>query len=110
MPAEADALIGTAVPRPEKSWAARFRRLRSHGIHRLGWGVGDQAISSLTNFVVVLYVARTVGAKQFGAFSLAYVTYTFVLNASRGLSSDPLMVRFSDVDPPVWRRAVATCT
>jgi O-antigen/teichoic acid export membrane protein len=67
-------------------------------------------VSSLTNFVVVLYVARTVGAAQVGAFSLAYVTYSFVLNASRGLSSDPLMVRFSGVDAPTWRRAVASCT
>jgi O-antigen/teichoic acid export membrane protein len=79
-------------------------------VRRLGWGVADQAVSSLTNFVVVLYVARTVGAAQFGAFGLAYVTYSFVLNASRGVTSDPLMVRFSAVELPTWRRAVAKCT
>jgi hypothetical protein len=32
------------------------------------------------------------------------------LNASRGLTSDPLMVRFSGADPPAWRLAVASCT
>jgi O-antigen/teichoic acid export membrane protein len=59
---------------------------------------------------VTIYVARTLGATQFGAFSLAYVTYAFVLNASRGLATDPLVVRFSGVDVPIWRRAVASAT
>jgi O-antigen/teichoic acid export membrane protein len=77
---------------------------------RFGWGLADQAVSSLTNFAVSLYVARSLGAVQFGAFSLAYVTYSFVLNASRGLSTDPLLVRFSGAEPRVWRRAVSSCS
>ena len=64
-------------------------------------------MSSLTNFAVSIYIARTLGAVQYGAFSLAYVTYGFALNASRGLATDPLMVRFSGTDLPTWRRAVA---
>jgi len=67
-------------------------------------------MSSLTNFALSIYVVHTLGAAQFGAFSLAYVTYGFALNASRGLSTDPLMVRFSGMSLPVWRRAVADCT
>ena len=67
-------------------------------------------MSSVTNFAVSIYVARTLGAEKFGAFSLAYVTYAFALNASRGLATDPLMVRFSGTDVPTWRRAVASCT
>jgi len=85
-------------------------RLRSKGARRLSWGVADQAVSSLTNAAVSIYVARTLGAVQFGAFSLAYVTYAFALNASRGLSTDPLMVRFSGADIPTWRGAVRDCT
>jgi O-antigen/teichoic acid export membrane protein len=81
-----------------------------HSVRRLGWGVVDQGVSSLTNFAVTIEVARTLGAAQFGAFSLAYVTYSFALNASRGLATDPLMVRFSNSELPVWRRAVASCT
>jgi O-antigen/teichoic acid export membrane protein len=77
---------------------------------RFGWGLADQAVSSLTNFAVSLYVARSLGAVQFGAFSLAYVTYSFALNASRGLSTDPLLVRFSGAELRVWRRAVGSCT
>ena len=67
-------------------------------------------MSSLSNFVVSIYVVHTLGAVQFGAFSLAYVTYGFVLNASRGLATDPLMVRVSGTDLPTWRRAVADCS
>jgi O-antigen/teichoic acid export membrane protein len=70
----------------------------------------DQAVSSLTNFAVSIYVMRTLGAVQFGAFSLAYVTYAFALTASRGLATGPLEVRFSAADLPTWRRAVADCT
>jgi O-antigen/teichoic acid export membrane protein len=77
---------------------------------RFGWGLADQAVSSLTNFAVSLYIARSLGAAGFGAFSLAYVTYSFALNASRGLATDPLLVRFSGTDLPTWRRAVKSCT
>jgi O-antigen/teichoic acid export membrane protein len=67
-------------------------------------------MSSISNFAVNIYIARTLGAVQYGAFALAYVTYGFALNASRGLATDPLLVRFSGTDVPTWRRAVAKCT
>jgi O-antigen/teichoic acid export membrane protein len=91
------------------SAAVPWRLVRS-GSRRLGWGAADQGMSSLTNFLLNIYVARTLGAVSFGAFSLVYVTYAFALNASRGLSTDPFMVRFSGTDLPTWRRAVAHCT
>ena len=67
-------------------------------------------MSSLTNFLLSIYVARTLGAAQFGAFSLAYVTYGFAINASRGLSIEPLLIRFSGTNLPIWRRAAAGST
>ncbi len=76
----------------------------------MGWGLADQVMSSLSNFAVSIYVVHELGAVQFGAFSLAYVTYGFALNASRGLATDPLIVRFSGTDLPTWRRAVSECT
>jgi len=116
MAAEADGLRGPALPKKSRA-AALWRlprqvaaRVGRQASARLGWGVADQAVSSLTNFAVTIYVARTLGATQFGAFSLAYVTYAFVLNASRGLATDPLVVRFSGADVPAWRRAVASAT
>jgi O-antigen/teichoic acid export membrane protein len=78
--------------------------------HRLTWGIADQGMSSLTNFLLSIYVARTLGAAQFGAFSLAYVTYGLAINASRGLSIEPLLVRFSGAVLPTWRRATARST
>lgn len=91
----------------------RFRVLRlpqGNMTKRLSWGIVDQAVSSVTNAVVSIYIARTLGAVQFGAFSLAYVTFSFALNASRGLATDPLMVRFSGVSASKWRRAVRGAT
>jgi len=79
-------------------------------IRRLSWGVVDQAMSSLTNFVVNIYIAHDLSAVQYGAFALAYVTYGVVREGSRGLATDPLLVRFSGTDAPTWRRAVANCT
>jgi O-antigen/teichoic acid export membrane protein len=88
----------------------RRRRRVLDVIGRMGWGVGDQAISSLSNFALGLFVARAVGATEFGAFTLAYVTYSVVINAARGLASDPFLVRYSGAQPRQWRRATAAAT
>lgn len=77
---------------------------------RLGWGVADQAVSSLGNLVLGLYVARTFGADGFGAFSLAFVTYTVVLNAARGMATDPMVVRYSGAALHRWRRATSAAS
>ena len=87
-----------------------LRPLGSNITKRLSWGVVDQAVSSVTNAAVSIFIARTLGAVQFGAFSLAYVTFSFALNASRGLATDPLMVRFSGVSTSRWRGAVRGAT
>src|SRR5262245_2307000 len=85
-------------------------RVARQAARRITWGVADQAVSSLTNAAVSIYIARTLGAVQFGAFSIAYVTYSFALNASRGLATDPLTVSCRGAEHPAWRRAVASCT
>ncbi|MEU5951714.1 hypothetical protein [Streptomyces sp. NPDC047525] len=76
-------------------------------VGRLSWGLADQAASSMTNFAVGIYVARSLGVTAFGVFSLAWVTYGVVLSVSRGLATDPLVVRFSGVPEASWRGAVA---
>jgi O-antigen/teichoic acid export membrane protein len=93
-----------------RKWLARVWQLARKAHSSLGWGVADQAMSSLSNFAVNVYIARALGSVDYGAFGLAYVTYGFALNASRGLATDPLMVRYSDTDTQTWRRAVAKCT
>ncbi len=87
---------------------AERKGLVARALRRLGWGVADQAMSSLSNSFISIYAARSLPAAEFGAFSLAYVTYAFALNASRGLATDPLVVRFSGADRPTWQRAVAS--
>jgi O-antigen/teichoic acid export membrane protein len=77
---------------------------------RAGWGLADQALSSLTNFAVGVFVARELGVAEFGAFGLAFATYLFALNASRGLATDPLVVRFSAASAASLRQATAAAT
>lgn len=79
-------------------------------LRRVSWGVADQGMASLTNVVLSLYIAHVLGAVQYGAFSLAYVTYGFALNASRGLSVEPLMIRFSGTSQATWRQATTGST
>ncbi|MGW7267543.1 hypothetical protein [Streptomyces sp. NPDC054842] len=92
-----------ADPRTTRTPAGSARRAV---VGRLSWGLGDQAASSMTNFAVGIYVARSLGLTAFGVFSLAWVTYGVVLNVSRGLATDPLVVRFSGVPHAAWREAV----
>ncbi|WP_432156234.1 hypothetical protein [Streptomyces sp. bgisy153] len=94
-------------PRPTAPPAGSARRALAG---RLSWGLADQAASSMSNFAVGIYVARSLGVAAFGVFSLAWVTYGVVLNVARGLATDPLVVRFSGVSDASWRGAVARAT
>jgi O-antigen/teichoic acid export membrane protein len=97
-------------PGPDPGSGSGTGGIRSRLAKRFGWGLGDQMMSSLSNAAMSFYVARELGAAQFGAFSVAYVTYSFALTASRGLATDPLLVRYSGVEVPVWRRAITRST
>ena len=101
------AVISPEAPAPPE---ASSKRGLFQIVQRLGWGVADQAISSLSNFALGIFVARTFGASSFGAFTLAYVTYTVVINAARGLATDPLLVRHSGDVHRRWRRATSAAT
>ena len=77
---------------------------------RIGWGVADQALSSLTNFVVGIVVAHNVGLEGFGAFGLAFVAYQIVVGLSRAVVAQPLLIRYSEVDDARWREGAAAGT
>ncbi len=77
---------------------------------RLGWGLADQSLSSLTNFALSILVARAVSTTSLGAFGLAFTTYTVTLNAMRALCSEPLTVRFSATSESRWQRAAGEAT
>jgi O-antigen/teichoic acid export membrane protein len=73
----------------------------------MSWAVADQAMSSLNSFLVGIPAAHQCGAAGFGVFSTAWVTYGVALAMSRGLSTDPLTVRYSGVAQAPWRRATS---
>jgi O-antigen/teichoic acid export membrane protein len=98
-----------AVPARRNPVALSLQQARRIG-SRLSWGLADQGMCSLTNFLLSAYIARNLGATEFGAFSLAYLTYGFANNASRGLSIEPLLVRFSGTWLRRWQRATGACT
>lgn len=45
-----------------------------------------------------MVVARSVGAAEFGAFSVAFLVFSFLVGLCRASVTDPLIVRFSGVD------------
>ncbi|MEV5378383.1 hypothetical protein AB0L26_20790 [Streptomyces nondiastaticus] len=98
---------GEKLTTPQAPAGPGRRTARRAMAGRLSWGLADQAASSLSNFAVGIYVARSLGLTAFGVFSLAWVTYGVVLSVSRGLATDPLVVRFSGVPEASWRGAVA---
>lgn len=77
---------------------------------RFSWGIADQAVSSLRSFLLGVFVARSFGAEGLGVLGLGLVAIVFTLNASRALSTDPLMIRYSGVADDKWRRAAAAGT
>ena len=68
------------------------------GRRRLLWSFGDQALSSITNFLLTIAVARTVTATDFGAFALVMGAYLLILFAGRGLTSEPFVAMYAGKD------------
>jgi len=62
---------------------------------RAAWGVADQAVSSLTNFAVLVVAARALDLEEFGALALALAAYSVALGVTRALSGEPLTVCYS---------------
>lgn len=62
---------------------------------RAAWTLADQALSSLTNAGLAVVVARSVTETAFGAFSIALLTFSFVIGIAHATVSEPLVIRFS---------------
>jgi O-antigen/teichoic acid export membrane protein len=86
--------------------SAEARSSRFSLVARFGWGLGDQLLSSLTNFVLSLFVARSVSLSDLGAFTLAYSAYAISLGAVRAIPGQILVVRHSAVSTELWREGV----
>ena len=77
-----------------------------HLVRRFGWAFADQLLSSGTNFLLNVLVARTVGIRDLGAFSVAYATYTFSLGGVRAIASELLIIRHSTLAEHEWRDGI----
>ena len=73
---------------------------------RFGWAFADQLLSSGTNFLLGLLVARTVGVRDLGAFSVAYATFTFSLGGVRSVATELLVIRHSALSAHEWRDGI----
>lgn len=77
---------------------------------RAGWGIADQAASSLTNSGLGIVVARAVSTREFGVFALVFGAYIVALNAGNALISEPFLIRYSSVPDDKWRREASRAT
>jgi O-antigen/teichoic acid export membrane protein len=68
--------------------------------------MADQGVSSLSNVVVSIFVARSLSSDGFGAFSLATVVYLLAQGTTRALIGEPLLSRFSSADAATRRSLV----
>lgn len=69
------------------------------------WTLLDQVLSSATNAGLSIIIARSVGAVEFGAFSIAFILFSFMVGLCRALITDPLIVRFSGAGASDLKRA-----
>lgn len=72
-------------------------------VRRVGLGMVDQALYSLTNFALTILIARSVSVAEFGAYSVVFATYIICVGAGRGLTSETFLVRYSASDIGEWR-------
>lgn len=74
---------------------------------RVGWGVADQALSSVTNFTLGIAMARTASPAEFGVYGLLFAAYLIAINITRPIAIEPLLIRFSGRDDGRWHDALA---
>lgn len=75
-----------------------------------GWGVADQALSSLTNFALTLLAARSLTPRMFGGFTLAFAAYLVALGIARSMASEPLALRTGGTTQGEWKEAARAAT
>ena len=67
--------------------------MKARRASRFAWSIGDQAISSVSNLLLSVLVARVVSADDFGAFAVAFATYQVMLGVSRAVVGEPTLIR-----------------
>jgi O-antigen/teichoic acid export membrane protein len=71
------------------------------------WSLGDQALSSGTNFILMILVARSVSATEFGAFAIAVSVYLLCLMLGRSSVSEAMVLSLGRTGSLVQTEAAA---
>jgi O-antigen/teichoic acid export membrane protein len=69
------------------------------------WVLADQGVASLTNFALVVMVARYSSASTFGAFSLMLTAWLIFSGVGKTLHGEPLVIRHTTSDPATQHAA-----
>jgi O-antigen/teichoic acid export membrane protein len=90
----------------------RAGRHRGLGVSASGrskalWTLLDQIVSSGTNTVIGVVVARSVSSTEFGAFSIAFTLFALFIGFSRATATSVLGIRYADASPRLFRSAGA---
>ncbi len=70
------------------------------GSRRLFLSLCDQGVSSASNFVVALVVARLAGPADFGAYMLTYTLWLVVVGCHRAVVTEPIIISSGGRDEP----------
>ena len=86
------------------------RSARSALAGRAAWSFTDQALSSLTNAALSIFIAVVTSAAGYGYFAVAFTVYTFLLGTSRALVNQPYLMRWPAAEEVDATRAAAAAT
>jgi O-antigen/teichoic acid export membrane protein len=71
-------------------------------VGKAGWNLIDQVLSSGTNAVLSILVARSVDSGSFGAFSTAFLLFSLLIAIERALAGQVLSIRHSAAEGEEW--------
>ena len=86
----------------------RVRRRGSPLSAQGAWATVDQALSSGTNFVPSLILARVLGPTSFGTFALVFLAWFLVLSVIRSGLMQPYTLSAAPADAAAWRHLTST--
>jgi hypothetical protein len=75
------------------------KALRRPVVRRAGWGMLDQAMTSLVNFSIGILVTRSTDAGGLGVFGILFAGYVLALGVGRALLAEPFMIRVARPSP-----------
>lgn len=81
-----------AFPRAQGRWTGQY-----------GWAVGDQILSSGTNFAVAVIVARSAGPSEYGVFVLVVGIWLVLMGIGRSLLMQPYTLRAAPASKGEWQ-------